>query len=175
MVRFQHPLKNELANKIWREDFEYAVDFRESVESLDTVHHELSNGVVPCFSDDQARYGQFEELEKFLRQHDIHFDRKSDTKYEYDGETVIFRGDKEFTFFSTQEGNLLVSYDSIRAAVDIVTSKFVESIKNRNQSDIEKSFKEIECYTKNVMTDFLEKIMQIVPILPPLEPLEFVE
>ena len=61
------------------------------------------------------------------------------------------------------------------AAVDIVTSKFVESIKNRNQSDIEKSFKEIECYTKNVMTDFLEKIMQIVPILPPLEPLEFVE
>ena len=41
--------------------------------------------------DDQARYGQFEELEAFCVQHGISFDRHSDARYEFDSENVYFR------------------------------------------------------------------------------------
>ena len=40
--------------------------------------------------DDQARWGQFEELEKFLREHGIAYCRWSEGKYEYDAEAVAF-------------------------------------------------------------------------------------
>jgi len=41
--------------------------------------------------DDQARWGQFEAMEEFLRSEGIAFNRRSDAKSEYDGELVMFR------------------------------------------------------------------------------------
>jgi len=170
-------LKEELAELI-ESEVAFADEYcRDTITSVEDVLTALDSAVkenAPVeFSDDQARYGEF-VVEGFLRQHGIHFDRQSDAKYEYDGITLLFRGDKEFEFYSTQDGNLLVSYDKIREVIGTVTSEFIESIKKRRQTDIEKSFDEIEYDTKNVMADFLEKIMQIAPVIPSLEPLEFV-
>lgn len=40
---------------------------------------------------EQARYGQFEELEEFLRNHEIAYDRRSFGKYEFTPEEARFR------------------------------------------------------------------------------------
>ena len=57
---------------------------------------------------DQARYGEFEELEGFLLDNGIHFNRHSDAYYEFDAEMIFFRGDDVSWFPSTQPGELLL-------------------------------------------------------------------
>ena len=42
-------------------------------------------------ADPEACYGQFEELEGFLQEHGIPFDRHSDARYEFDAVNVMFR------------------------------------------------------------------------------------
>lgn len=44
-------------------------------------------------TNEQARYGQFEELEEFLREHGIAYDRRSFGKYEFTPEEALFRPD----------------------------------------------------------------------------------
>src|SRR5438094_5639318 len=44
------------------------------------------------FTDPEARYGEFEELEAFLERHGISYDRHSSAKYEHDAELVRYRG-----------------------------------------------------------------------------------
>jgi hypothetical protein len=44
--------------------------------------------------DDQASWGQFADLENFLRKHSIPFDRQSEGKYGYDPELVNYRPDQ---------------------------------------------------------------------------------
>jgi hypothetical protein len=41
--------------------------------------------------DDQASWGQFENLERFLREHQIPFTRRTEGRYEYDPEIVEYR------------------------------------------------------------------------------------
>lgn len=50
----------------------------------------LQDGLL-VFEDSDARYGGFEDLEKFLKEHGIEFNRWSDSKYEFDCELVTFR------------------------------------------------------------------------------------
>jgi hypothetical protein len=42
-------------------------------------------------TDDEARWGQFERLEEFLREQKIAYDRRSAGKYDYDAEIVSYR------------------------------------------------------------------------------------
>jgi hypothetical protein len=66
--------------------------------------------------DDQARYGQFEELEAFCVKHGVAFDRHSEAKHEYDAENVHFRpGMKEpVSVSSNSDGNELLGVERIR-------------------------------------------------------------
>jgi hypothetical protein len=41
--------------------------------------------------DDEALWGEFESLERFLREHDIAYTRQSDGRYEFDAERAEFR------------------------------------------------------------------------------------
>jgi hypothetical protein len=43
------------------------------------------------FYDDEATWGEFNDLEEFLQEHEIPFDRYSDGRYEYDCELKQFR------------------------------------------------------------------------------------
>jgi len=146
-------LKDNLAELIFAEVTYLGTGCSEEIGAVEAVYKQFDSAAsmnLPVrFSDDQARYGEFPDLEAFLRKHNIHFDRQSDARYEYDGETVIFRGDKEWTFNSTQNGELLVSYDKIREALEIVSA-----------GDLAKC---------------LNAIQEIAPDYPVLEPLEFVE
>jgi hypothetical protein len=60
--------------------------------------------------DDEARYGEFDELEPFLIRHGIAFDRRTDAKYEYDGVLVQFRPGMEEPHVgtATQDGEPVV-------------------------------------------------------------------
>ena len=77
--------------------------------------------------DDEATYGQFEELEAFLVKHKIPFDRHSDAKYEFDAERVVFRpGMKEPQIQpATNDDDVLVRADDV---MDVV--KGLEAAKN---------------------------------------------
>ena len=67
---------------------------------------------------DEASYGAMEELEDFCREHGLPFNRSSDAKYEYDGETIMFRpGLEDRLFNSTQDGHLLVSAEALEQAL----------------------------------------------------------
>jgi len=75
---------------------------------------------------DQARYGQFEELEAFLVKHQIAFDRHSDAKYEFDAERVVFRpGMKEPKIQpATNDDEVLVRADDVMEVVKGMESDF---------------------------------------------------
>ena len=47
------------------------------------------------FRDDQARYGEFEELVELCRQLGLSYDRISDARYEHNGESARWRPDME--------------------------------------------------------------------------------
>ena len=65
---------------------------------------------------DQARYGMFEELEDFLCEHDIPYDRHSDARFEWDAENVTFRPGMErpLEMPSNKDGDTLLRMDQIR-------------------------------------------------------------
>jgi len=65
--------------------------------------------------DDEARCGQFEELEAFLRKHGIGYDRHSDGKYEFNAERVMYRpGMKEPKVLPANNGDdVLVRADDV--------------------------------------------------------------
>ena len=48
-------------------------------------------GQVLILYDDEARCGEFESLERFLREHQIAYTRRSEGRYEYSPQTVEFR------------------------------------------------------------------------------------
>ena len=68
-------------------------------------------------TDDQASYGEFPELEEFLVEHKISFNRHSDARYEYDATNLYYRGEETIgeaaVFFSTQEGHDLIPVETI--------------------------------------------------------------
>ena len=74
-----------------------------------------------------------------------------------DVEAYIVRGETEFTFKSTQNGNLLVPYDEIVEARQEVNEKASEDV-----------------FIKSLAV-FIKKLAQIAPVFPTLEPLEFVK
>jgi hypothetical protein len=60
-------------------------------QNADELRQALEENGHLFLADDQARFRMFEELEGFLCEHDIPFDRHSDARYEFDAENVRFR------------------------------------------------------------------------------------
>jgi hypothetical protein len=71
---------------------------------------------VLSVGDDEAAGGQFEDLERFLVQHGIAFDRQCNAKYEYDGLLVQFRPgmDEPAENLATQDGDPTLRLDALR-------------------------------------------------------------
>ncbi len=93
-------------------DWQYALD-------QSAVRAAIETAAAKCetvrFTDDEACYGQFEELENWLTRHDIDFDRHGDARYEYDGENAYGRGRKRPVIRnSDQSGKDLVSAEEVR-------------------------------------------------------------
>jgi hypothetical protein len=71
--------------------------------------------------DDQACFGHFNDLEAWLKEHGLPFDRQSDAYCEYDGETVSFRRDVGVVWHvASQDGEPLVKADEVEQARDVL-------------------------------------------------------
>lgn len=88
----------------------------------------IDNEDTPCFTNDQACNGSFQETLSFCREkRSIDFDHYSDAYAEYDGEAIIYRDGEELTFLRSQNGQLLVSYDKVRKVInDIMKNSFLK-------------------------------------------------
>jgi hypothetical protein len=101
-----------------------ALDWGESPFQPETAQDLLAaltdvNGIkLLKLCDDQARWGQFEELEWFLEKHHIAFRRHSDGRYEYDSDLVEYRpGLGRVYSLASKAGEPLVSLSLARQAI----------------------------------------------------------
>ena len=72
--------------------------------------HAPASDKVLEFADNGARYGEFPELEKFLVEHKIPFDRYSTSHYEYEPKVASYRPERGEVVVSTANlnGNKIV-------------------------------------------------------------------
>ena len=92
----------------------------------DQVQQALREKCVLTLCHEQARYGEFEELEGFLLENGIHFNRHSNAYCEFDAEMIFYRGDDVSWFPSTQPGELLLLHSDV---AEILQKKISDSEK----------------------------------------------
>ena len=88
-----------------------------SIESLPTPRLVIGNP--------EADYGEFTELEAFLVENEILFDRHSDAKHEYEAEEVCFRpgmGEPLVSLGTQGEDNPLISQRLVATAIEQAAS-----------------------------------------------------
>lgn len=70
--------------------------------------------------DEEARYGQFDEIEGFCRENGIAYDRHSDGYCEYDPENVSFRPgmDEPVVETTDRQGHVLVNGDDLASLIN---------------------------------------------------------
>jgi hypothetical protein len=114
--------------------------------------------------DDQARYGQFEQLEAFLCEHGIPFDRHSEGKYEFKPENVGFRPGmkKPLVVQSDNDGNELLNVERVRP----MAKELAQLATGRTARD-----KLLAAVVKTIRA--LNKLLP--PEIEPLPPLEIME
>jgi hypothetical protein len=80
--------------------------------------------------DHEARWGEFDALERFLRQHGIPYDRHSSAKYEYDAQLAQFRpGLGILCDLASEDGRPLVDRDEVEKVRDALrTGKIEEAL-----------------------------------------------
>ena len=97
-----------------------------TVDTIDQVIDEDTGWIT--FRDDQARYGEFEELEVLCRKLGLSYDRISEAKYEYDGEVVNWRPGMEQPLVekADQSGNALIDRERVEACLATLKAGRVE-------------------------------------------------
>jgi hypothetical protein len=121
------------------------------------------------FADDEAAWGEFQELEGWLRENKIPFRRHSEGKYEYSPELVEFRPDlkgrrnQNVYTLATQTGNPVIEV----ACFQKITTRMAKLAANRKRSTTQR----LESWER-----LLRKLILILPPqLPPLPPFEIVD
>ena len=120
------------------------------------------------FADAEAAWGEFEELENWLRNHKIPFQRHSEGKYEYSPRLVAFRPDlkgkrnQDIDLLATQSGNPVVEMVSIEKIIDQMAGLAAD----RKQPAV----RHLQRWEKL----FAKLVKVLPPHLPPLPPLEIV-
>lgn len=71
------------------------------------------------FTDVEASYGQFGDLEAFLVKHGIPFHRRSEGKYEHNPEVVFYlpKFQGPISWHATQNGEMLVELEEVKKAL----------------------------------------------------------
>jgi hypothetical protein len=115
--------------------------------------------------DDQARWGEFEELEAFCRQHHVAYTRHSEGRYDCGPETAEYRPEQGLFVFLTDPSHQ--PYVLANQLVD-VEKKLAEAIGHLEQRRFDRALA-----AAREARDMMRK--QLPPELPPLEPFEIVE
>lgn len=118
------------------------------------------------FADCEAAWGEFQELEGWLREHDIPFQRQSGGRYEYDPCFVEFRpdlpGKPDRYTLTTQEGALVICHEEIAKALQ----SMARLVKDRKRSET----KRLQAWERI----YRKLNHSIPPKLPPLPKFEIV-
>jgi len=120
------------------------------------------------FSDAEAAWGEFVELENWLRNRKLPFQRHSEGKYEYSPRLVAFRPDlkgkrnQDIDLLATQTGNPVVEMVSIEKIIDQMAGLAAD----RKQP----ALRHLQRWEKL----FAKLVKVLPPHLPPLPPLEIV-
>ncbi len=75
--------------------------------------------------DVERAWGSFDDLEEFLVEHGIAFDRSHEPKYEYDGELVMFRPGMRVAevFTADTSGKILVRAEELQNVIKLLRAK----------------------------------------------------
>jgi hypothetical protein len=121
------------------------------------------------FADVEAAWGQFEELEGWLRQRNLPFRRQSQGKYEYTPEMVEFRPDlkgkrdRNVYAITSPEGAPMVFASEVKA----ITTRMAKLTGDRKRSES----KRLQAWER-----LLKKLILVLPPkLPPLPRFEIVD
>jgi len=121
------------------------------------------------FADVEAAWGEFEELEGWLREHNVPFRRRSEGKYEHAPELVEFRPDlkgkrnRDVYVVTTPEGDPVVSVSK----VEKITARMEKLAAEQKQSATQR----LQAWEK-----LLHKLTLVLPPkLPPLPRFEIVD
>jgi hypothetical protein len=121
------------------------------------------------FADVEAAWGEFQELESWLREHNLPFRRHSEGKYEHSPELVEFRPDlkgkrnRQVYTLTTPEGDPVVSV----AEIEKVTDRMAKLAANTNKPAAQRL---------RAWEGLLAKLVRVLPPkLPPLPPFEIVD
>ncbi len=120
--------------------------------------------------DHHAPFGEFPELEEFLRENDIPYDRRSEGKYEYDPELVMFRPGRDPVYvYTTQDGNPVMDVAPVECVRDNLRET-LQSIQDQAfSSDLDKLLRDV------VGLAIFDLCGVLPPDVPPLPPFEIVE
>jgi hypothetical protein len=115
--------------------------------------------------DTEASWGQFEQLEHFLRDHGIPYDRLSDPKYEYMGQLAMFRsGTDPLELPTDPQHRPIVLADELEPVVTSLS----QSIRHMEGGDVQRA---LEVATQ--AQELLQK--SLPPAVPPLPAFDIVE
>jgi hypothetical protein len=117
--------------------------------------------------DDQARGGEFEELETFLREHGIPYRRWSEGKYECDAEAAAFHPQSGQLSWLTNHDRHPIVLASELAPIEAKLTNLLKMVK-RGRAEPVKVLARIEDIREGLRA-------KLLPAVPPLEPLEIVE
>ncbi len=121
------------------------------------------------FADCEAAWGEFQELEGWLREHNIPFNRQSSGRYEYDPCFVEFRPDlrgkpnQDRYTLTTQEGAPVVCHDDVEKAM----RGMARLVGDRKQS----ATKRLQAWERI----YRRLVRAVPPKLPPLPPFEIID
>lgn len=121
--------------------------------------------LVLKLSDDQARWGEFEQLERFLQQNGIAYTRRSEGKYDCDPEQVEFRPRQSVVVIPTNS-----------AGKPMVRARELEPVQAQLQQAIELASSRDCSAAMTLLRTAHETLRQCLPSrVPPLESLTVLE
>jgi hypothetical protein len=139
-----------------------------SSEEADILAARDEDGLLH-FADAEAAWGEFQELEAWLREHNLPFRRRSEGKYEHSPELVEFRPDlkgkrnRDVYTFTSPEGAPVVSVSEVEA----ITNRMAKLVADRKRSATQR----LQAWEK-----LFRKLTRVLPPkLPPLPPFTIVD
>jgi len=132
-----------------------------TVQDLNTSLRENDQGErLLWLCDEQASWGSFESLERFLREHGVAYSRRSEGRYEYDPELVEYR-----------PGRGEVSLATNVAGCPVVLAKDLTPVAHLLDAAIELGEKDTGPRLLSLVQTALKLLReQLTPDVPPLEP-----
>jgi hypothetical protein len=122
-----------------------------------------ADGPTPLFLCDHcAPWGEFRELQEFLVQHQLPFDRQHDAKFEFSSELLCFRPEMgSFHFLTNSDERIVVLAENLLPAVELLKQVQRHLLRGATQ--------DAEALVRHCLATLKEHLPRDLPAVPPLE------